>query len=272
MGMTCVLPQKFKSSTCVLAQQFATWGERQASLCGGNTLSSQELQTPFQHDQLLLDNVNNSRPQHFSLRSDQRLEGSDAQVGGTTCWSSSSVMLVVFSRASTSSKLWHWRIWKKQVFSSVSSEQKHKNGIFTLLSSMQKSSLSPLWYCQFHLDFQFCHGWVNLNQLKGPPGHLLPGGLPGLVPLADITKIYRNVPKLYQNIPKITPDIPKLCQDMTSCLVASLAWILLQRPRSPRASHLPELNNSQTNNILEATRTLSSNDPFHSYSYQPIRT
>ena len=119
---------------------------------------------------------------------------------------------------------------------------------------MQKLSLSPLWYCQFHLDFQRCHGWVNLNQLKVPPGHLLPGGLPGLVPLADITKIYRNVPKLYQNIPKITPDIPKLCQDMTSCLVASLAWILLQRPRSPRASHLSELNNSQTNNILAATR------------------
>ena len=118
--------QKFTSSTCLLAQQFATWGERPASLCGGNTLSSQELQTPCQHDQLLLDNVNNSRPQQFSLRSDQRLEGSDAQVGGTTCWSSSSVMLVVFSRASTSSKLWHWRIWKKQVFSSVSSEQKHK--------------------------------------------------------------------------------------------------------------------------------------------------
>ena len=111
----CSKVQKFKSSKL---QKFATWGERPASLCGGNTSSSQELQTPCQHDQLLLDNVNNSHPQHFSLRSDQRLEGSDAQVGGTTCWSSSSVMLVVFSRASTSSKLWHWRIWKTGIFNS----------------------------------------------------------------------------------------------------------------------------------------------------------
>ena len=166
-------------------KKFATWGELRASLCGGNTSSSQELQTPCQHDQLLLDNVNNSHPQLFSLRSDQRLEGSDAQVGGTTCWSSSSVMLVVFSRASTSSKLWHWRIWKTGI------------SYLTLLSSLQKSSLSPLWCCQFHLDFQCCHGWVDLNQLKGPPEHLLPGGLPDLVPLADITKIYQNMPKIY---------------------------------------------------------------------------
>ena len=260
----------------MLAQQFATWGERPASLCGGNTLSSQELQTPCQHDHwsAIIGWCKRQSPSVFSIE----VRPETGRLWCSIWWHHLLKFLLCHVRR---------LLQGIHQFRAVTLENLKKNRYllqwalnrsmkktlsFPMLSPMPKSSLSPLWYCQFHLDFQFCHGWVNLNQLKGPPEHLPPGGLPGLDHLADITKIYQNMPKIYQNIPKITPDIPKLCQDMTSCLVASLAWILLQRPRSPRASHLSELNNSQTNNILEATRTLSSNDPFHSYSYQPIRT
>ena len=171
--------QVFKSSK---VQKFATWGERPASLCGGNTSSSQELQTPCQHDQLLLDNVNNSHPQHFSLRSDQRLEGSDAQVGGTTCWSSSSVMLVVFSRASTSSKLWHWRIWKTGIFNSE------------LWTKAWKKTLSLL--CCHQCKNHHCRYYDIVN----------------FILISMVGSILINW-KVLQS---------------TSCLVASLAWFLLQ--------------------------------------------
>ena len=115
--------QVFKSSKL---QKFATWGERPASLCGGNTLSSQELQTPCQHDQLLLDDVNNSHPQHFSLRSDQRLDGSEmlrlvappVEVPPLSCWSSSPGLPPAPSCDIGESE--------KQVFSTVSSERKHE--------------------------------------------------------------------------------------------------------------------------------------------------
>ena len=165
-------------------QKFATWGERPASLCGGNTLSSQELQTPCQHDQLLLDNVNNSHPQHFSLRSDQRLEGSDAQVGGTTCWSSSSVMLVVFSRASTSSKLWHWRIWKNRYFLQ-----------WALNKSIKTVSLLCCHQCKNH----HCRHFDIVNFI--------------LISNAAMVGSILIDWKVLQG---------------TSCLVASLAWFLLQ--------------------------------------------
>ena len=136
-----------------------------------------------------------------------RLVAPPVEVPPLSCWSSSPGLPPAPSCDIGESE--------KQVFSTVSSEQKHaKNIIFTLLSSMQKSSLSPLSYCQFHLDFQCCNGWVNdwlsilinwkvLQSTWWPPW-------PG-----SSCRYHQDIPKYAQNIPKYPQNNPRYRQIMS---------------------------------------------------------